>query len=126
MKISRRNTMKLTKSQLKQIIKEELTSQVNKINETTGGGGVGPPTDTADTPPAPVIRKDVANVGAKLDALSALEGKLAMIDTPIEVIQFMQDIVGRLDPQKVTSQELKAAMRPLFKAVMAGDLTAGR
>ncbi len=26
--------MKLTKSQLKQIIKEELASQVNKINET--------------------------------------------------------------------------------------------
>ena len=32
--------MKLTKSQLKQIIKEELTSQVNKINENAPVAGV--------------------------------------------------------------------------------------
>lgn len=79
--------------------------------------------------PAPEVdpRKvtDAEKATDKMDAQKALITLLQFVDTPDEIENLIVSIIQRLDPNKVTDQEVKIAFRALYNDAMAKNLERG-
>jgi hypothetical protein len=79
-----------------------------------------------EAPAAPEVDatkiKDTTKAVDKMDAQQALITLLQFVDTPAEIENLIVSIVKRLDPKKVTDQEIKIAFKELYKDAMAKGL----
>ena len=93
--------MKLTKSQLKQIIKEELESAL--------------PSDATGATPAAKQKSDVERIGKKLGKVWGLENLTSMINNRIELEQFLENVLGMIS-DKLQPTDIKMVLSKLYKA----------
>tara|TARA_R100000008_G_C3578515_1_gene166810 strand:+ start:1349 stop:1696 length:348 start_codon:yes stop_codon:yes gene_type:complete len=79
-----------------------------------------------DAPDAPEVDatkiKDTTKAVDKMDAQQALITLLQFIDTPVEIENFVKSVIQRLDPKKVTDQEIKVAFTQLYKDAVSKDM----
>jgi len=92
--------MKLTKSQLKQIIKEELESAL--------------PSDATGDSPAAKQKSDVERIGKKLGKVSGLESLTSMINSRVELEQFLENVLGMIS-DKLQPADIKMVLAKLYK-----------
>ena len=87
--------MKIKTEDIKKIVEEVVKNALSEQEE-------GEATKTTADPKI----KDADKAKMKLDAQNALIALLQFIDTPAEIEEFVRSIIVRLDPRKVTDQEL--------------------
>ena len=111
--------MKLKLKDIKQIVEGVVKNALSEQEEEAG--------EAAETaaPAGEEAPKDAQKAVGKLDAQKALITLLQFIDTPVEIENFVQSIIKRLDPKKVTDGEIKLAFKELYKNAMAKDLERG-
>ena len=110
MKISRRNTMKLTKSQLKQMIKEELTSKVNKINEAMAG------IESRMKKISPAGEKALAEIGDLLKTKSPQIKVEFLLQTLLPMVGITPEDTALLASKLGTAARKEPEVDPLTKA----------
>tara|TARA_R100000152_G_C6769181_1_gene194920 strand:+ start:320 stop:610 length:291 start_codon:yes stop_codon:yes gene_type:complete len=93
--------MKLTKSQLRQIIKEELESALSS--------------EAAGASPAAKQKADVERIGKKLGKVSGLENLTSMINDRVELQQFLGNVL-RMISDKLKPTDIKMVLAKLYKA----------
>lgn len=103
--------MKIKTEELKKIVEEVVRDALSEQEEEA-------PAPEVD----PTKIKDTTKAVDKMDAQQALITLLQFIDTPVEIENFVKSIIQRLDPKKVTDQEVKLAFKELYKDAMAKGL----
>ena len=71
---------------------------------------------------APDISKGAQKVAQKLDKASGLATSVAPITSVEELEQILTNVIGRLNPQKVTDQELKVALKNMYTKAQKKEL----
>ena len=104
--------MKIKTEELKKIVEEVVRDALSEQEE-------------APAPKAAPEVRDAEKATDKMDAQSALITLLQFVDTPAEIENLIVSIVKRLDPKKVTDQEIKLAFTQLYKDAIAKDLERG-
>jgi len=92
--------MKITKEQLRQIIKEELE-------------------DAAA--PQPKLKSDVGRVAAKLEKTSGMEGLLAAINNRQEFQEVMLQFIEMVSKEKLKPEDVKAGIRYVATTVLKAE-----
>jgi len=92
--------MKITKEQLRQIIKEELEE----------------PQQSAA--PQPKLKSDVGRVAAKLEKTSGMEGLLAAITNRQEFEQLMLQFIQMVSKEKLKPDDVKTGIRNVAATVL--------
>ena len=103
--------MKIKLKDIKQIVEEVVQDAISEQEQ-----------EEAPAPEAASKVRDSEKAQVKMDAQKALITLLQFIDTPIEIEDFVKSLVQRLDPNKVTDQELIVAFKKLFDAARSKDL----
>jgi len=85
--------MKITKEQLRQIIKEELEEAQQAVTSQ------------------PKLKSDVGRVAAKLEKTSGMEGLLAAITNRQEFEQIMLQFIQMVSKEKLEPDDVKAGIR---------------
>ena len=98
--------MKITRSQLKQIIKEEL-QELEQPDQPAQQAG-------------PKVASDVARVGKKLDRLQGFERLLASINTRPEFEQLLTQFIQMVAKERLQPNDVKAGLRKVL-AKFLGD-----
>jgi hypothetical protein len=122
--------MKITKRQLKQIIKEEL--EVILTNEEAGelfGEDIKKQLDELEqvteglegeetAEPEPRVSGDVARVGKKLGQVGGIENLLASINTRAEFEQFLMKIIQMVAKEKLKPEDVKVGIKRVATQVL--------
>jgi len=93
--------MKITKSQLKQLIKEELEEPQTKAE--------------------PKVSGDVARAGKKLGQVTGLEGVLASINTRAEFEQLLMKFIQLVAKEKLKPQDVKMGVKRVATQILKGN-----
>lgn len=96
--------MKITRSQLKQLIKEELQELEQPAQQAE-----------------PKVASDVARVGKKLDKIQGLEPLLASINTRPEFEQLLMQFIQLVAKEKLQPNDVKAGLRRVTAAILKGE-----
>tara|TARA_Y100000034_G_C6632463_1_gene276166 strand:- start:187 stop:537 length:351 start_codon:yes stop_codon:yes gene_type:complete len=115
--------MKISKAQLKHIIKEEL--EVTLTNEEAGemfGEEVEAQLNEmeAERVDEAEARSDVARVGKKLGQVSGMEGILASIDNRAEFEQLLMQFIQMVAKEKLRPEDVKAGVRRIAAQILKG------
>jgi adenylyl- and sulfurtransferase ThiI len=92
--------MKITKSQLKKMIKEALEEPQAKAE--------------------PRVTGDVARAGKKLGAVSGIEGILASINTRAEFEQLLMKFIQLVAKEKLKPEDVKIGVRRVAAQILKG------
>ena len=95
--------MKITKEQLRQIIKEELEEAQQSAA------------------PQPKLKSDVGRVAAKLEKTSGMEGLLAAITNRPEFEQIMLQFIEMVSKEKLKPEDVKAGIRYVATTVLKAE-----
>ncbi len=92
--------MKITKEQLRQIIKEELEEAQQSAA------------------PQPKLKSDVGRVAAKLEKTSGMEGLLASIDSRSKFEQLMLQFIQMVSNEKLSPEDVKMGISNVAAIVL--------
>jgi hypothetical protein len=92
--------MKITKEQLRQIIKEELEEAQQAVTSQ------------------PKLKSDVGRVAAKLEKTPGMEGLLAAITNRPEFEQIMLQFIEMVSKEKLKPEDVKAGIRYVANRVL--------
>jgi hypothetical protein len=95
--------MKITKEQLRQIIKEELEEAQQSAA------------------PQPKLKSDVGRVAAKLEKTSGMEGLLAAINNRQEFQEVMLQFIEMVSKEKLKPEDVKAGIRYVATTVLKAE-----
>ncbi len=80
------------------------------------------PMEEQEEQEAPEMARGAQKVAQKLDKAAGLATSVAPITSVEELEQILTDVIGRLNPQKVTDQELKVALKNMYAKAQKKEL----
>ena len=98
--------MKIKIEDIKQIVEEVVQDAISEQEEQE----------------APEMARGAQKVAQKLDKAAGLATSVAPITSVEELEQILTDVIGRLNPQKVTDQELKLALKNMYAKAQKKEL----